>query len=185
MIRLPYDLVVVDLETNGQDGPEARIVEFGAAVFRADGSIGDRITQVFDGRPMGNRPSLFTDQDLVGKPLFGEFAPKFPRWCWDRSRNFVLASWNPLGDIPLLEREFDRAAAKFPFPKKAFCVRSMAFEHLWKSNRYVASSGIDKTLRMMGLEYDGTLHRAGDDAYNVTRILQGIFGFTDQVKETA
>ena len=177
-MKLPYDLVVVDVETNGLlEAPEVRITEIGAAVLKTDGTLGPLMNQLIDGRPVGPKSNVITDAMLEGQPLFGEFAPKFPRWCWDHSKNFVFAAWNTNLILSTLRWEYHRTNTRFPFPSKGLCARSVALAHFWRSNVFVASCGIDKALRMLGLSFEGTPYRAGDDAYNVARILQKIFGF--------
>jgi inhibitor of KinA sporulation pathway (predicted exonuclease) len=49
------------------------------------------------------------------------------------------------------------------------------------ATRQAKPMGLDSALRLMGLAFEGTPHRAGDDAYNVARVLARLVAAKDQV----
>jgi inhibitor of KinA sporulation pathway (predicted exonuclease) len=76
------------------------------------------------------------------------------------------ASWGAW-DERMLRNQCDLEGVAYPFRSDHFNVRTL---HAM-ANGLVKPVGLGRALRQLRLTFEGTPHRAADDAYNVARIL--------------
>jgi DNA polymerase III epsilon subunit-like protein len=166
---LPWDLISVDLETAGDPGH--RIVEIGAVRIDRDYRITDRWSSLVDGRPLDDKVVKIhgiTADMLAGKPTFAEVHSAFDEWC-QKSDYYVLAPWGAYFDIPVLRAEYRRCGVKYPHRGEAFDLKTIVWQDLIKRGFPAKSCKVERALQLMGLQFEGTPHRAPDDAYNEAR----------------
>lgn len=194
-MRLPYDIVILDLEANQ---PSDKIIEIGAVKFLRDGGIHpDRFSAlvqideplgvcnggvIVDGKNQGKTITELTgitDEMLASAPSFNEAAEKFEKWAFSGSKNFILAAWGNW-DIPCLRNEYNRFSRPYPFRGKAFDIKSMV---VWTSCLYSKkwkSDGMGSMLKCWEMSFEGNQHRALDDAYMTAKLLQKVWQHHEQ-----
>ena len=157
------EYVALDLETTGLMAGTDRVVEIGAARFRADGQELGRFQRLVNPeRPMS--PAAFaihglSDEDLASAPPIRDILPEFRQFIGDPSTTSLLAH-NASFDAGFLGCEFLRVGLPVPthsvFDTLALARRRMPL---------LASHRLDNLARVMGLDPAGA-HRAG-------RLLEG------------
>ncbi len=180
-MRLPFDLIVFDLETNGasEEAPnDHRIVEIGAVRLDADLRIVDEFSMLVDGRPV--LPAVvkihgITDQDLEGKPKFVEMHSEFDAWCGKR-QEYVFGAWGAYFDIPVLRAEYTRAGRKYPHRGESFDVKAAVWWDLLSKGKPAKRLGLEQAAGLYGIPFFGKQHKAVDDARMTVRVLQAIAG---------
>lgn len=173
---MPWDLIFVDLETAG--APEHRIIEIGAVRLGPDLSVIDRWESLVDGRPVS--PEVveihgIRDEDLEGKPKFGDVHAEFDEWC-AKSEFYLLAAFGAYFDVPVLRAEYDRIGKKFPHRGEVFDVKPLVWWFIFKKGLPARSLKLDKALELLGLKQEGRRHRGLDDAWNEARLLLRLAG---------
>lgn len=180
-MRLPFSLIVIDLETNGaskEHPTEHRIIEIGAVRLDEDLRNMDEFSMLVDGRPV--LPEVvkihgITDQDLVGKPKFAEAHVLFDEWC-GKKQEYLLGAWGCYFDMPVLREEYVRIGAKYPHRGEAIDIKGAAWIDLLRQGKPVRHLGLEQACGLYGIPFEGKKHRAVDDARMTARILQAIVG---------
>jgi DNA polymerase-3 subunit alpha (Gram-positive type) len=177
-VKLPYDLIVFDLETNGEDIPDVRITEIGAVRLSKDLEVLDTYQQLVGGCTISQRIvelTGITDAMIEDEPEFTTVGRQFVEWV-KKSKNYLLSAWGAHYDISVLRSEYRRIEMSYPFLGRSLCAKSAAHWHFWMSGIKSKTCGIERALRRLGLEFDGSAHRALDDARNAVRVLRKIAG---------
>lgn len=172
-MRLPFDLIVFDLETSGNDD---RIVEIGAVRLDPELRIIDEYECLVDGRPVSEKVMgihHITNEMLVGKPAFAEMRGAFEEWCAQSAR-YVLAGWGLYFDLPVLRAEYKRIGVKFPHPGHGFDIKSVVWSELLKRDLPAKSLSVDRALELLGIPFEGTRHRGLPDARMEAKALQAV-----------
>jgi len=166
---LPFDLISVDVETAGDPGH--RIIEIGAVRIERSYRIADKWSSLVDGRPVDDKVIKIhgiTADMLAGKPKFAEIHSEFEAWC-EKSDYYVLAPWGAYFDIPVFRAEYRRCGVKYPHRGEAFDLKTIVWQALIKRGFLAKTCKVERALELMGLKFEGTPHRALDDAYNEAR----------------
>ena len=112
-IQLSRPLVFFDLETTGVDVGKARIVEISVAKHLPDGTVESKTRRFNPGVPIPPEATAvhgISDADVAGESPFWQVAKSLA----DFLEGCDLAGYNLVKyDLPLLEKEFERA--KVPF----------------------------------------------------------------------
>lgn len=180
-MRIPFQLVVVDLETNGatEEDPTAhRIIEIGAVRLDEELRIADEFTVLVDGRPVLDKVVAIhgiTNEDLQGKPLFAQAHYDFDEWCGQK-QDYLLAAWGAYFDIPVLRSEYQRIGIPFPHRGETFDIKAVAWFDLFRNGKPARHLGLEQAATLYGLSFQGKKHRALDDARMTARILQVLSG---------
>lgn len=175
-IRLPFELIVIDLETNGLEVPEVRIVEIGAVRMTRDFELADTFRSLVDGRPMtpvATAVNNITDAMLEGEQPFQEVSKGFVEWC-RKSSDYVLGAWGAYFDLCVLRSEYRRIGVRYPHPGRGLDVKAIAWFETFCRGNPSSKGGVDSLCEQFGVEFEGTRHRALDDALAEARILQEI-----------
>ncbi len=113
-LKLERPLVSLDLETTGLDAANDRIVEVSCVKLMPGGRREVRTRRVNPGIPISPEATAvhgIRDQDVAGEPTFGQLA----RGLFAFLGGCDLTGFNlEHFDLPLLQREFQRAGIGFP-----------------------------------------------------------------------
>jgi DNA polymerase-3 subunit epsilon len=180
-MRLPFTLIILDLETNGgsKENPgDHRIVEIGAVRLDEELTIIDEFSMLVDGRPV--LPEVVAihgirDEDLAGKPKFAEAHVEFDEWC-GRKQEYILGAWGAYFDIPVLRSEYAKLGVNFPHRGESFDVKAVVWWDLLKSGKPARRLGLDQAAGLYGIPFQGKKHRAVDDARMTAVMLQAVSG---------
>lgn len=175
-MRFPFDLIVLDLETNGSR--EHRVVEIGAIRLNTEMQLVDRFSSLVDGRPVTDevvKIHHITNDMLIGTPTFAEIHPKFDEWC-AKSEYYLLSAFGAYFDMPVLRAEYDRLGLRFPHRGEALDIKALVWWELWKKGLPCKGLKLDRALELFELEFKGTRHRALPDAYNEALLLLKLAG---------
>ena len=175
-MRFPFDVITLDLETNGSD--DNRIVEIGAVRFNTEMQLVDRFSSLVDGRPVTDevvKIHHITNEMLVAAPTFAEIHSKFDAWC-AKSEFYILAAFGAYFDMPVLRAEYARLGMRFPHRGEALDIKGVAWWELMRQGFPVKSLKLDRALELFGMEFKGTRHRALPDAYNESLLLLKMAG---------
>jgi DNA polymerase-3 subunit epsilon len=113
-LQLERPIVSIDLETTGLDSSKDRIVEISCVKLLVDGSRDVRTRRVNPGVPISADATAvhgISDADVAGEPTFAQLAKNllsFLEGC--DLTGFNLEHF----DLPMLQREFQRANLQFP-----------------------------------------------------------------------
>lgn len=180
-MRLPFELVVFDLETNGatEEDPTAhRIVEIGAVKMNEELTIVGEFSMLVDGRPVTQEVidiHGITNEMLDGKPKFAQVHEDFEEFC-GKKQDYLLSGWGLYFDIPILRSEYQRIKKKFPHRGEGWDAKGSAWMDLLKNNKPVRHLNLKQAASLYGIPFEGQAHRAVDDARVTARILQKISG---------
>lgn len=86
-------------------------------------------------------------------------------------RERVWASWGDY-DRHMFEKQCVELRVQYPFGGRHLNIKTL-FSLL---RGHTFEMGVAKALEKMGWEFEGTAHRAGDDAWNIARLLAGLLG---------
>jgi DNA polymerase III epsilon subunit family exonuclease len=175
-MRFPFDVIVLDLETNGS--LENRVVEIGAVRLTPDLTMGDHFTALVDGRPVTDevvKIHHITNEMLVGRPKFAEAHGAFDEWC-AKSEYYLLCAFGAYFDMPVLRAEYSRLGLKFPHRGEAIDIKTAAWLTLIKQGMPCKSLKLDRAMDLFGLAFEGVRHRALPDAWNEARLLKTVLG---------
>jgi len=168
-------IIVIDIESTcwegaPLDGEESEIIEIGVCTL--DVASGQRVDRedIFV-RPARSRVSPFctslttlTQEQVDAGVPFAEACAHLQHAYGTKDR-----VWASYGDYD--RRQFERQCAEvgvpYPFGPGHLNVKTLfALTHALPRE-----VGMDGALELLGLPLEGTHHRAGDDAWNITRIL--------------
>jgi DNA polymerase III epsilon subunit-like protein len=164
-MKLPFHLVVLDLETNGGRDHEARIVEVGAVCLDEDLKEVGEFEMMVDGRPMlpeATEVNNITDEMLVGKPKWYECYRQFVTWC-DQWRPYVLGTWSDF-DTSVLRPEYNRIGIRYPHPGHAWDIKTIVWFFCILKGYPSRTFPVDRACEILNLQFEGQKHRALADA---------------------
>jgi len=116
MLNLNKPIVFFDIETTGLSIPDARIIQFGAAVYGPGNHIPTAAMNLLINPcilidPKATEVHGITNQMVMNEPAFFHYAESIHAFLSD----VYLSGFNIRGfDIPILEREFSRVNMPFP-----------------------------------------------------------------------
>ena len=169
-IRLPWSLIVVDLETTGK--PDNRVVEIGAVRITEDLELAEQFSMLVDGRPGTDGARAvhgIQDSELEGKPLFPKASKEFEQWCsqWE----YVLGAWSDFDQVTLRD-EYRRNDLHYRHPWHMLDVKSAAWWDSIKRGFYPRKFTVDRALSIYGIPIEGQRHRALPDAIMEAKLFQ-------------
>lgn len=160
--RLPWSLIVCDLETTGK--PDNRVVEIGAVRVTEDLELAEEFQMLVDGRPVSDGARAIhgiQDSELEGQPLFPKSAKDFEYWCgqWE----YALGSWSDFDQVTLRE-EYGRHGLHYGHPWHMFDVKTAIWMDSLRRGFYPRKLTVDRALAIYGIRFEGKAHRALPDA---------------------
>lgn len=176
----PRDFVIFDLETDGT--PEHNIIEIGAIRVSHDFKIQAQFQELVGGHIIAeaghdHMKGSITDEMLAGtseEPVYtfeGGVGARFADWC-GRKSDYILTAWGAQFDANVLRNEWSRLGIKYPHPGAAFCIKSVAWwETVFMPRQTSSMAGLQSICTKLGLEFEGTPHRALDDARMEARVM--------------
>lgn len=180
-MKLPFDLIVFDLEANALDIPDVRITEIGAVRLNRQLEIIDEFSHLVNSGPQtvkGAEITGITDEVLKGQPPFEVVCQRFEKWTQKlhECQDICLAAFGCYYDIPVFRAEYRRVNRPFPFPGHALDIKALGWWHAWRQGKLMDHASVDALCKFFGIEFEGKRHRALDDARTEARILQKIAG---------
>jgi inhibitor of KinA sporulation pathway (predicted exonuclease) len=177
----PTHYVVIDLEaTCGGDysfpRDEMEIIEIGAVLVDAETLQPVRELQTFV-RPMRHRTlTPFCTQLTTITQADVDAAPRFPQAIFKlrellRGTEALFCSWGGY-DRNQFERDARYHRIALPLGQRHLNLKEAFSKRLGESRQY----GTGQALRRVGLSFQGTHHRAIDDARNIARLLPYALG---------
>ncbi len=168
--RLPWSLIVIDLETTGK--PDNRVVEIGACRISEDLELSEAWSMLVDGRPVSDGARKIhgiPDSDLEGQPIFAKAAKDFEYWCsqWE----YILGAWSDFDQVTLRE-EYGRHALHYGHPWHMLDVKSAVWMDALRRGFYPRKLTVDRALSIYGIPFEGKAHRALPDARMEARLFQ-------------
>lgn len=184
--RLPYDLIVLDLEANQ---PSGEIIEIGAVKLTRDGGVHPHqfgeLVRIKDhlgacdtrgGRKTITELTGISEQMLKEADYFPGVAARFKNWAMSESKNILLASWGNW-DIPCLRKDYEKHGLDYPFRGKSIDIKSIGVWVNLVTGHKVKGDGLSTMMKSWGLKFKGDKHRGKDDAYNTALLLQVWWNF--------
>ena len=114
-LKLTRPLVFFDLETTGTSIANDRIVEISLVKLMPDGQVIEKTRRLNPGMHIPEEATAIhhiTDEDVANEPLFRQVASSLAQLL----KGCDIAGFNSNRfDVPLLDREFERAGVEFDF----------------------------------------------------------------------
>lgn len=167
--------VVFDLEATCWDGNmmgrEQEVIEIGALSIDMYGDKNGEFKRLV--RPVAN-PNLshyctkltgITQDDVNTARSFGQVGQQFEDWIYDIDEEYLLCSW---GDKDLEFLQSDCRRHKLDTDWLEHYIDLKAQYH--KIKRIQRKKGLKRVLQAEGFEFEGSHHRAFDDALNLSNI---------------
>lgn len=170
-LRLPFNFLVVDVETSGK--PENRIVEIGAVRVTEDLELADEFEMLVDGGPIKKdafQVHGITDLMVASKQEWINAWRVWNNWC-EQFKPYVLGSWSDY-DQTTLRDEYRRAEVGYPHPGHMLDVKSVVWWECLKRGFNSRTLPVDRACSILGLPFEGTRHRALPDARMEARLFQ-------------
>ena len=169
--------LVIDLEATCDDQgavprEEMEVIEIGAALL--DPATWE-VKEEFDSfvRPVRNprltpfctRLTTIAQADVDAAPGFVEAVAKMQDWL----RPFRLTAWGSWGnyDRRQIQQDCDFHGMPFPIQVQHFNLK----DRFTKRQELPRRPGLGTALRIAGMEFEGTPHRALDDVRNIARLM--------------
>lgn len=178
MMRLPYNLLIVDIEINhGPDVYRSWPIEIAAWMFYRSGEIGPHYHSLIQ-CPFPIDPSI-KELTGIGKTRgfedaipFHEALAELARFAELSKSNVTPAAWGP--DIYWLQEFCKFQQITWPFRRMSFDVKSAVTFHSHMTSRSPRVSSLERAIKHFGMTFRGTPHNASDDAFNTALLLQRI-----------
>ncbi|MDM8523674.1 3'-5' exonuclease [Desulfococcaceae bacterium HSG8] len=174
--------IIVDFEATCCDRGtvprnEMEIIEIGAVALDGEGpAVAGEFSEFI--RPVRN-PRLtrfcteltgITQEMLEGASGFKKVLFEFKKWIWSFEKP-VFCSWGEYDRVQL-ERDCAYHSVPYPFDYQHINIKKK-FAY---NNELRKACGLGQAIRMAGLEFNGRHHRGIDDAKNMARLSEFIFG---------
>lgn len=173
-------ILVIDLEAtcwrgNPPEGMHNEIIEIGVAVvdFKTKELIE---TDSIIVKPQFSEISSFcTELTTLTQVFIDSHGISFDEACdilrtKYKSERRLWASWGKY-DYNQIEKDCRLKKVKFPMGRDHYNLKPLfSFK-----NNLNGDLGVDTALKHLGLDFEGTHHRGGDDAKNIARILKTMF----------
>ena len=180
-MNLGFDIVVVDLETNGLNGS---IIQIGAVKLKRDGIIsGDTFNSYVkcQQEPLKTQGGISIDkftgidfEDLKQAPSLYSVTKDFESWALKDTKNIYLSAWGD--DIYFLKSRWDWVG-NWPFRDGTFDIRSMAIMAAILKGGKLPPLGLESLMKHFSLPWNnmyGNPHNALADAFNTAVLLSHI-----------
>ncbi|MCL1894654.1 MAG: exonuclease domain-containing protein [Holophagaceae bacterium] len=180
--------IIFDLEATCWDGPRdesqcSEVIEIGAVKLDASATHIDTL-QTFIRPTINPVLSAFCidltsiqQNDVDHAPSFSEAMDTFAQWICKGSTDIMLVSFGHYDKNQILE---ESKAKGYSGDIVRLLDNHRSIKHDLADLRKVRVRGLKRTLRMLGIPHDGTLHRGIDDAMNTAKIFRVVF---DEWKE--
>lgn len=172
----PTTITIIDVEStcwkNSQDqGKEvSEIIELGVANI-VNGKI-KKEDPIFI-KPQHSKISHFCTQLTTITPELIEKKGLNPKEAFEKLGRVLNKNiWGSYGfyDLKQIEKMIDLYGLHFTLPSKHINVKELYSNLVLKSKDPYAAPGANRTMKALGMKFEGTLHRGADDAYNIARI---------------
>jgi len=174
-MRLPHNIICLDLETTDSDSKSGSIIQLSAIVVDQEfepihARIFDMYIQPLDNyrNPKAMAVNKISEETLRTATSLQEALIMFESFC---DKDDILTSWGAYFDIPFLRAQYEKIYRKYPFSYRYFDLKSVAIWELAKRN-IPTTSGVSKFLKALGKDFKGTQHNALDDIRNAVEILR-------------
>lgn len=185
-MRYSTDIVVIDLEATcpvedeGNNRVErSNIIEIGAVrLHKKSLEIVDTFSELV--RPLEYPVTPFitgltsiTPEMVADKDVFAAVGRRFLDWYGPRNKA-LIAAFGVYYDIPLLRRECDAHNLDYRehIAGGAYDIRAIATAWLAEHHHRTSGQRLESILEKMGIDLQGRLHRAVDDARAAAAVLQ-------------
>jgi DNA polymerase III alpha subunit (gram-positive type) len=169
-MRLPYDLIVFDLEANQ---PSGEIIEIGAVRVLRDGTIADTFQALIN--PNEKLSSFITkltgitDKMLENCKQFEPIAAQFAAWAKASTTNVILASWSSY-DTNELRNAHKVRGVQYPFRGKSIDIKSIGTWVALTRGMARSREGLATALEQWDIPPHGEPHRALNDAMDTANL---------------
>ncbi len=172
--------IIVDLEATCWKDPKPEkmeTIEIGAVKLNASlakGSSDSWFVQPVEEPILSDFCKELThikQEDIDSAPKFPQAFADFVYWTgFNTSNGDILCSWGGWDKRQLL-MDCGRHGIRYPFGKNHINIKV-----LFAIQQGIKPCSTKKALNRLGITFDGTPHRALDDARNITKIAQAILG---------
>jgi inhibitor of KinA sporulation pathway (predicted exonuclease) len=173
------NLIFLDLELNNPFTPEQRIIQIGYAIVSLDKGVFTRVLErtlfVNPNQPIQPEITELTGitDDVVHR--YGITLPEAYSVLVDDVKrlqvNRTCAQWGE-GDARCLREELGLAEKDFIFRRRTFDIKTFFQLHTLVCRPGKLSKGLAGAISYLGMEFEGTPHRATDDAINTFRVFE-------------
>lgn len=175
-MKLPFKIIALDLETTDSDFRFGEIIEIGAVIINEDLSTGREFWSLM--RPLTQHRNIEAmevnkisedDLDEAAHPM--QVLSQFEELALSVDSRPILGAWGTHFDVVYLQDTYKKLKRDYPFSYRCVDLKSIA---IWEMSKKCKSptGGVSRFLEAIGLEFEGTPHKALDDIKNVVRILQ-------------
>ncbi len=173
-MKLPFNLVCIDLETTDTDSKFGSIIQLSAVVVNKSCELikareFDTYVQPLDSyrNHRAMRVNKISEEILKTAPTLHEVLLLFESFC---DYDNILAAWGSYFDIPFLKKQYEKIYRKYPFSNRYVDLKSIAIWEMAKKD-IPLSSGVRRFLKNLDKDFEGTPHNALDDIKNTVKIL--------------
>lgn len=178
-MRLPFNIICVDIETTDTDSKHGSVIQIGAVAtndqFEEVDSFETYIKPLDAYRnPKAMAVNKISEDILTHAPTLHEALEMFEGFALkDKNNNekVILAAWGNYFDIPFLKAQYDKIYRKWPFGYKSFDLKTIGIWELSKRN-VPLTGGVKKAAEFLNLDFEGMPHDALADIKNTVRVLK-------------
>ncbi|MFA5396027.1 MAG: 3'-5' exonuclease [Methanogenium sp.] len=174
-MRLPSNIICIDLETTDSDSKTGSIIQLSAIAVNEEfepihARTFDMFIQPLDSyrNPKAMAVNKISEETLKTATPLQEALIMFESFC---DNDNILASWGAYFDIPFLRNQYEKIYRKYPFSYRCFDLKSIAIWELGKRGIPIRG-GVSKFLNALHKEFSGSQHNAIDDIRNAVEILR-------------
>lgn len=186
-MKLPYEIVCIDIETTDTDKNRGSMIQLGAIIVDKEFKIIKRnefalYIKALDSyrNPKAMAVNRITEEQLNSHGVVLQDALElFENFC---GKTKILACWGAYFDVPFLRKQYEKIGREWPFGYKCIDLKSIAIWELAKQDK-PTSGGVGRFLNTLNQDFEGNPHNAIDDIKNSVKILQVAQEQNEKIKD--
>lgn len=178
-MKLPFDVICIDLETTDIDSNTGSVIQIGAIAVNSEFKEIDSFETYI--KPLSahrNQKAMavnrISEDVLSHSPRLQDALEMFEIFALkDKSKDnsVILAAWGNYFDIDFLKKQYDKINRKWPFSYKSLDLKTIAIWEFGKRN-IPFPGGVQSASKLLNLEFEGIQHDALADIKNTFSILK-------------
>lgn len=177
-MRLPTNLICLDIETTDSDSEIGSLIQIGAVLVNEEFKIIDSFSIYV--KPLTTHRSArataihkISEDTLANAYTLPNALALFENFCKDTKH---LAAWGNYFDVAFLKTQYKKIYRDWPFGYKSIDLKSIAIWEFAKRD-VLFTGGVFKACNLLDIPFEGTTHDGLDDIKNTVKILQKLLSY--------
>ena len=171
--QLPFAFAAIDIETTDISAEKGSIIQIGAVLLtnelRVLGTFDSYVKPLDKYRnPEAMKVNGIDEETLQMADVLPAVLNRFEKFAKDVQ---VLAAWGAYFDVPFLKKQYEKIERDWLFGYRTLDLKSIAIWQMACRGQQI-SSGVERFLKALDMDFKGETHDARADILNTLRILE-------------